>query len=79
LFLRDSELAHDGYLQQAAIDRLLGEHETGRVDHGNRLWLLLNSETWYRMLIKKNTRDDLYAQINAHPAISSTKRNAASM
>ncbi len=79
LFLRDSELARDGYLQQPAIDRLLGEHETGRVDHGNRLWLLLNSETWYRMFIKGSTTDDLYAQISAHSTVSPAVRNAASM
>jgi len=79
LFLRDSELARDGYLQQPAIDRLLGEHETGRIDHGNRLWLLLNSETWYRMFIKGNSTDELYAQISAHSAASPAARNAASM
>jgi len=79
LFLRDSELARDGYLQQPAIDRLLSEHETGRVDNGNRLWLLLNSETWYRMFIKGNTTDDLYAQISAHAAASPIVRNTASM
>lgn len=79
LFLRDSELARDGYLQQAAIDRLLGEHETGRVDHGNRLWLLLNSETWYRMFIQGNSTDELYAQINAHTAASTRLPDAASV
>lgn len=79
LFLRDSELARDGYLQQPAIDNLLGEHETGRVDNGNRLWLLLNSETWYRMFIKGNTTDDLYARIAEHTANSPIARNAASI
>ena len=52
LFLQDSQLAQDGLLQQSAIDRLLLEHQTGKVDHGNRLWLLLNSEVWYRMFIQ---------------------------
>jgi asparagine synthase (glutamine-hydrolysing) len=79
LFLRDAELARDGYLQQPAIDRLLREHETGRVDHGNRLWLLLNSETWYRMFIKGNSTDELYARISAHAGTSLASLNAASM
>jgi asparagine synthase (glutamine-hydrolysing) len=77
LFLRDSALARDGYLQQPAIDRLLGEHEAGRVDHGNRLWLLLNSETWYRMFIKGSTTDDLYTQIAGHAASAPSTRSAA--
>lgn len=51
-FLRDSHMARDGMWVQATVDRLLREHLTGRSDHGNRLWLLLNSEVWYRMLIE---------------------------
>lgn len=51
LFLRDSRLAQEELLQQGAIDALLAEHQAGKADHGNRLWLLLNSECWYRMRI----------------------------
>jgi len=51
-FLRDSHMARDGMWIQSTVDRLLQEHLTGRSDHGNRLWLLLNSEVWYRMLIE---------------------------
>ena len=51
--LRDSQLAADGYLDQRAIDRLVSEHNAGQADHGNRLWLVLNSEVWYRMHIKE--------------------------
>jgi asparagine synthase (glutamine-hydrolysing) len=51
-FLNDSHLAHDGILLQPTIHRLLDEHLEGKADHGNRLWLLLNSEVWYRMLIE---------------------------
>jgi asparagine synthase (glutamine-hydrolysing) len=52
LFLTDSHLARDGVFRQAKIDQLLNEHLTGKVDHGNRLWLLLNSEVWYRMFME---------------------------
>jgi len=29
----------------------------GRADHGNRLWLLVNAELWYRMLILEEPVD----------------------
>lgn len=51
-FLRDSHLVRDEILAPAPITRLLGEHLEGKSDHGNRLWLLLNSEVWYRMRIE---------------------------
>jgi asparagine synthase (glutamine-hydrolysing) len=51
-FLRDSALAADGFLRQDGVSRLLEEHLSGRRDHGNRLWLLCSSETWYRAHIK---------------------------
>ena len=50
-FLRDSRLARDGFLDQSALDRLLAAQLAGSSDHGNRLWLLLNAEVWYRMRI----------------------------
>jgi len=58
-FLSDAELVRAGIFDARAIDRLLGEHFAGRADHGNRLWLLINSEVWYRMLILQQPRDDL--------------------
>jgi asparagine synthase (glutamine-hydrolysing) len=63
LFLRDAHLARDGFLCQAPIDRLLQQHLGSRTDHGNRLWLLLNSEVWYRMLIEGTSETDLTEQI----------------
>lgn len=60
-YLEDSELVKAGVLAPAPIQTLLREHLGGRVDHGNRLWLLINSEIWYRMLIlgqpKENFRN----------------------
>ena len=58
-FLQDAELVRAGILDVKAIERLLGEHFSGRADHGNRLWLLINSEVWYRMLILQQPREDL--------------------
>ena len=50
--LRQSELAGDGLIRQETVNRLLAEHRLGKRDHGNRLWLLLSSEAWYRAHIK---------------------------
>ncbi len=58
-YLHDAELVRAGVLDSRAIQRLLAEHFSGRVDHGNRVWLLLNSEVWYRMLVLRQPREDL--------------------
>ncbi len=63
IFLKNSQLAQDDYLRQITIDELLDEHMKGRKDNGNRLWLLLNSEVWYRMMIKKATISDIETTI----------------
>jgi asparagine synthase (glutamine-hydrolysing) len=48
------ELARDvlstdrGWFRAATVSRLLDEHETGRDDHGHRLWCLLMLELWVR-------------------------------
>lgn len=71
LFLRNSQLARDGILLQQPMDRLVQKDRIGKADHGNRLWLLLNSALWYRMHIHGATVADLSAQIqdSAHIAI----------
>jgi asparagine synthase (glutamine-hydrolysing) len=57
-YLQDSELVRAGILARAPIQTLLQEHAGGRIDHGNRLWLLINSEIWYRMMILGQSRED---------------------
>ena len=51
VFLSNSRLVQEGYLNQSMINRMLQEYLNKKVDHGNRLWLLCNSEIWYRMYI----------------------------
>jgi len=58
-FLRESSLVRDGYLKGSAIHSLLLEHLDGKVDHGNRLWLLCNAEVWYRMYIERISRESI--------------------
>ncbi len=64
VFLEEAQLASDGYLKQSAINELLSQHVSGKKDNGNRLWLLLNSEAWYRMHIKGQGREDLHDVIS---------------
>jgi asparagine synthase (glutamine-hydrolysing) len=40
-----------GFLQRAAVERLMDEHDSGRVDHGLRLWNLLWLELWFRTFV----------------------------
>jgi asparagine synthase (glutamine-hydrolysing) len=63
LFLPKMELAKDGILRQHPVNQMLDEHRQGKQDHGNRLWLLVNSEVWYRMCIQGQRQDDLESQI----------------
>lgn len=67
-FLSDSHLVRDGYLKQAPITRLLSEHLGHKVDHGNRLWLLCNSEIWYRMSIESWSKDQVKEGLAASAA-----------
>jgi asparagine synthase (glutamine-hydrolysing) len=65
LFLSSSRLARNGFLDQQAVGELLQRHLAGKVDHANRLWLLLNAEVWYRMHIEGESRGDIRQQIAA--------------
>jgi asparagine synthase (glutamine-hydrolysing) len=73
IFLGDTQLAREGILNQDPIDAMLREHRAGKADHGNRLWLLVNSEVWYQMFIQGRGEEQLMGQI----AERSRARNAA--
>jgi asparagine synthase (glutamine-hydrolysing) len=64
LFLQDSQLVQAGVFDLSFIQRMLGEHLSNKRDHGSRLWLLLNSEVWYRMFIQGVTVSELTDQIS---------------
>jgi asparagine synthase (glutamine-hydrolysing) len=54
-------LAHDvllggddrGWFRRDVVRRLLDEHESGRADHGHRLWCLLMLELWVRTHVER--------------------------
>jgi asparagine synthase (glutamine-hydrolysing) len=62
-YLKNSRLAETGLLLQPSIDRFLAEHLQGKRDHGNRLWLLLNAEIWYRIHIDKQASEEFKADM----------------
>ncbi len=62
LLLR-SELVRDGYLRGERVRELVSEHLDRRRDHGNRIWLLLAAEVWYRRYISHRSTADLEAEL----------------
>ena len=76
-FLEESCLARDGILRQSGLDQLLAEHEAGKADHGNRLWLLVNSEAWYRMRILGQSQAELAERIAATESWAPQVRKSA--
>jgi asparagine synthase (glutamine-hydrolysing) len=67
---RSSSLVAGGYFRADAMQTLLNEHVSGRVDHNYRLWLLLNLELWHKLFIERQRQDDLQAWLEAdHEAI----------
>jgi asparagine synthase (glutamine-hydrolysing) len=61
--LLDRRSRERGLVEPAAVDTLLRDHATGRANHGDRLWALLNLELWYRTFI-----DGEGVQTLGHPA-----------
>jgi asparagine synthase (glutamine-hydrolysing) len=62
-FLTDSVLVSEGILRRKPVEKLLDVHLAGRADHGNRLWLLISAELWYRLRIQGATVDSLREQL----------------
>jgi asparagine synthase (glutamine-hydrolysing) len=61
--LLKSELVRDGYLRGERVRELVTEHLDRRRDHGNRIWLLLAAEVWYRRYISRRSTADLEAEL----------------
>jgi asparagine synthase (glutamine-hydrolysing) len=52
---RDLLSTDRGWFRQDTVQRLFVEHETGRADHGHRLWCLLMLELWVRTHVETPT------------------------
>jgi asparagine synthase (glutamine-hydrolysing) len=61
--LLGSELVRAGYLRGDRMKQLVDEHLARRYDHGNRIWLLLSAEVWYRRYIAQRSEADLEMEI----------------
>jgi asparagine synthase (glutamine-hydrolysing) len=62
-FLLRSELVRDGYLVEGKVRQLVDEHLSRRLDHGNRIWLLLTAEVWYRRYISRRSQEELEQEL----------------
>ena len=52
-----------GYLRAERVKQLVDEHLSRRYDHGNRIWLLLSAEVWYRRYISRRSQADLEIEL----------------
>ena len=54
-YVRETLLSPDalrrGYFHEPSLCRLIEEHQSGKRDHGHRLWALLTLEIWHRVFI----------------------------
>src|SRR5215469_17011594 len=50
--LLESRTQERGYFKSDSVEKLFAEHRSGRRDHGNRIWRLLNLELWERVCIE---------------------------
>jgi asparagine synthase (glutamine-hydrolysing) len=58
MLLEDRTLER-GLFEPDALSRLFQEHRAGQRDHGNRIWRLLNLETWLRVCIDRDAAKPL--------------------
>ena len=61
--LHQSELVRDGYLRGERVRQIVDQHLARRYDHGNRIWLLLSAEVWYRRYISRRSEADLEMEL----------------
>ncbi|HEY6339549.1 MAG TPA: asparagine synthase (glutamine-hydrolyzing) [Candidatus Sulfotelmatobacter sp.] len=59
-----------GLFQSTSVRRLIAEHRAQRRDHGNRIWRMLNLETWFRVCIEGELPAKRLRQPDALSAVS---------
>ena len=50
-FVLSTRARDRGYFEASELERLSQEHRSGRIDHTDRLWLLINLEIWQRLFV----------------------------
>jgi asparagine synthase (glutamine-hydrolysing) len=65
LLRKRCSLVEAGILRAEPIHALVDAHVTGQADHGNRLWLLINAEIWFRMMILGQPESGLREELGA--------------
>ncbi len=75
--LKDSRLVEEKILEPRTLERLIEEHTRGRSDHGHRLWLLINAELWYRVMIDGQKSEELRRDLLAERASPSRSMGAS--
>jgi len=79
-FMAPAQIAQSGLLNPSAVQRLIGDHLSGRRDHSLQLWSLLSLEAWHRMYIEDRITDgsayrlaDLRGAVHVAPVVSSAR------
>jgi asparagine synthase (glutamine-hydrolysing) len=52
-----------GYFKEEMLRQLIDEHQSGKRDHGHRLWALLTFEMWHRMFIDQEVSPRLSSRL----------------
>jgi asparagine synthase (glutamine-hydrolysing) len=46
-----------GLFERSGVERLFSEHRSGRRDHYDRIWRLLNLELWHRVCLENEVHE----------------------
>ena len=63
--IAQSRLIEAGLFRKEVLERLLGDHVSGRVDHNYRLWMIFNLEIFWRMYIDGDSVGELEQWIDS--------------
>jgi|SRR5271165_485720 len=64
--LKESRTVERGLFRREALARIFAEHRAKTRDHGNRIWRLLNLETWFRVVIEGDSTDAIAGSDRSH-------------
>jgi asparagine synthase (glutamine-hydrolysing) len=59
-----------GLLRAEAVKKIFAQHRAQARDHGNRIWRLLNLETWLRVMVDGEPAEAVAASGNRSHAVA---------